>query len=317
MYLLSIIIPIYNVEKYVKDCIESVLGQLPDNVQVICINDGTPDKSMDIVRSLLSEYSASVQKQFLLIDQKNKGLSGARNTGLNLVTGQYIGFLDSDDKLQPNYFSTLLEIANLNRYDIIDFNLVTSEGIVGKIRDKSFDSVFSISRWYCPTRLFKNELIGISRFTEGIHYEDVDFTPKLYIEASSTIHIKSALYWYRTNKESITQSFSNANNIKTVESLEVVFKKYIDLYNETKNGYYAVVAIHTYYVLCISACTRFNIKKSSLYIKKYHNKLDEINLQALPIDNDNFDHRIRVFLNRPLFYIVAYRLYYRMKNLKK
>ena len=88
MYKLSIIIPIYSVEKYIQECLESVLVQLPKNVQVICIDDGSPDNSMEIAKNLVKKYSQEVQEQFLFIHQLNQGLSGARNTGLDYAAGE-------------------------------------------------------------------------------------------------------------------------------------------------------------------------------------------------------------------------------------
>lgn len=313
MYQLSLIIPIYNVESYIKDCIESVLYDLPTNVQVICVNDGTPDNSMHIVRSILDSCHKSVISQFKLIDQENKGLSGARNTGLDHADGRYIAFLDSDDKLEKEYFSKVIEAINFERPDILSFNLITSENEVIKVSDGSFDSVFNISRWYCPARIFSASLINGHRFTEGIHYEDVELTPKLYIEADKIVHLNSPLYWYRTNESSITQSYSENNNIKTLYSLEFVCLRYLDFYDKTNNPYYAVVTIHCYYVLVISALLRYDLAKSNTLIRKHHPRIKSIDLDSLPIHDGTFDSKIKFFLMSPLLYT---RLYYSYRKVK-
>lgn len=317
MYTLSLIIPIYKVQKYIEECLKSVLDQLPPNVEIICIDDGSPDNSLELAKKLISQYTKKVQDQFVFIEQVNMGLSGARNTGLSVAQGKYIGFLDSDDKLSSNYFKEVIKILNKDKYDIIDFNLITSENEVILTRRDSFNSIFSISRWYCPARIFKADLIKKHKFAEGIYYEDVELTPRLYLEATKSTHIDQALYWYRTNDNSITQSFSLTNSLKTINSLEKVLLRYLSLYEDTNNGYYAIVAIHCYFSLCINACTRFNRNKSYTFIKKYHKVISNFALADLPIDNKSFDSKIKVFLKYPRLYITLYQDFYRLRKALK
>ena len=257
MYKISIIIPIYKVEKFIKQCLESVIKQLSDDVQIVCVNDGTPDQSMEIAKNTVSQCSINIQKQFLFINQENQGLSVARNTGLDHATGEYIGFLDSDDMLNFNYFNKILAIVNKEDYDIIDFNLITSDGNVIKTRESNDGNVFTSMKWFCPTRVFKSYLFKNYRFTPGIYYEDLDLTPKLYVATKKTFHLDEILYWYRKNNEGITNSVNNKSNLKTLESLEIILNNYIYLYAESKNLKYAVVILQTYFLLCINACKRF------------------------------------------------------------
>ncbi|WP_296205416.1 glycosyltransferase family 2 protein [Psychrobacter sp. UBA3962] len=315
MYKLSIIIPIYKVENYIQECLQSVLYQLPDNVQIICVNDGSPDNSINIAKNLLKSYSQKVQSQFIFIDQPNQGLSGARNTGLEYAKGEYIGFLDSDDKLNDNYFDSILSILEKENYDIIDFNVITSKGDILRTRKVTYDSVFSVSKWFCPARVFKANLFHNTRFTIGISYEDVDLTPKLYLAANSTYHIDAPLYWYRHNEESITKSFTHKNNVQTIESLDYICDNYLNLYEESENPYYAIVAIQSYYLLCISVCRRFNLIKALHYIRKYEKRMHSIDTKQLPIERDVIHGKVLALYRHPRAFCSVYILYDRLRTI--
>lgn len=315
MYKLSIVIPIYKVENYIHECLESVLNQLPKYVQVICINDGTPDASMNIAKDLVETYSQEIQNQFLFIDQSNQGLGVARNTGINSATGEYIGFLDSDDKLMPGYFDNLLSVLNDNEYDIIEFNLITSNGIEIKTSSGSVKSVFSLSKWYSPARIYNCKLFEKTRFTPNILYEDLDLTPQLYINTKRITYIDLPLYWYRVNDSGITRSFSPANNIKTVDSLEFILKKYLTFYQNDKNSYYAIIIVHSYYLLCIASCRRFGLKKAFKYIDQYQGTITSlISINDLPVDNKLFNQKIIYLLKNPKAYCSAYIVFDYLRN---
>lgn len=124
---MSIIIPCYNVEKYVRECIESVLNQKTQfKYEVILINDGSQDNTLNI----LKEYED--RDNVVLIDQKNKGFSGARNTGLQYVQGEYLMFVDSDDRLAENAIENLLSVAYKENYEIVEgrYVLFSEENIL-------------------------------------------------------------------------------------------------------------------------------------------------------------------------------------------
>ena len=111
----SIIIPIYNVEKYVAECLNSVISQTYDHSKIECIlvDDCTPDKSMDVVNKIIGEYNGEMT--FITRRHKeNKGLSAARNTGISIATGEYLYFLDSDDYIYPNSLELLMEGVEKN-----------------------------------------------------------------------------------------------------------------------------------------------------------------------------------------------------------
>ena len=117
VYKVSIIIPVYNMEKYLRDCLESVLKQEMEEIEVICVNDGSTDNSSVI----LEEYKSKISN-FIIVTQTNQGLSCARNAGLNIARGEYIYFLDSDDEIVPKAMYSLYNYAKKNQTDIVLFD---------------------------------------------------------------------------------------------------------------------------------------------------------------------------------------------------
>lgn len=317
MYKLSIIIPIYNVETHIKECINSVLSQIPSNVEVICVNDGSPDNSMQILKEIVRTKEVAIQNQFQFIDQENKGLSGARNTGIIQAKGEYIGFLDSDDKLCPTYFDTILGVLNKDKhYDIVDFNLVASTGKILETGEGDLNSTFSLMNWFSPARIYHRSLFKNNRFTLDIYYEDIDLTPLLYLEASKIYHIDKALYWYRYNEQSITRSTDNSSNTKIINSLELILNKYLDLYRKNNNKYHAIIIIQCYFLLCTAASNRFNLLKGMSYIKKYSSQTKEIEIKSLPLSKKLLDKKVKAFYNSPKAYILFYSAYLKLSRLK-
>lgn len=319
MYKLSLIIPIYKVEMYIEECIVSVINQIQPEIQVICINDGSPDDSMNIAKSVVSRYEAPIQQQFLFIDQENKGLSEARNTGLVNALGEYIGFLDSDDKLSPDYIEDILQVINSGNFDIIDFNLITSTGEIRQIRQgdqTTLESVFRAGFWYSCARVFKRNMFDNYRFTPGIYYEDLALTPILYTEAKISTHINKPLYWYRVNADGITLNQSIESNIKTISSFEYVLDQYIKLYIASNNKYYAYALMQSYYLLCTSASLRFSSLESFKIVNKHKLLKRQVISDAFISTDRALKRRVHFFYKYPRTYLTAFNTIYRLLSLK-
>lgn len=109
----SVIVPIYNVEKYLKKCIKSIIGQTYENIEIILVEDGSPDNSSEIC-----DEFAKMDKRIKVIHKKNEGVSAARNSGLDVATGDYVCFVDGDDYVMPDYVEYMLKLAIDNKTDI-------------------------------------------------------------------------------------------------------------------------------------------------------------------------------------------------------
>ena len=120
MVKISVIIPVYNVEKYLKECLDSVINQTLKDIEIICVNDGSTDNSLNIL-----ENYAKKDNRIIVISQKNKGLSGARNTGLKYCSGEYVSFIDSDDYVSKDLFELTYNNAISNNSDLVIFKIAS------------------------------------------------------------------------------------------------------------------------------------------------------------------------------------------------
>lgn len=222
----SIIIPIYNVEKYVAECLNSVISQTYDHSKIECIivNDCTPDMSMNIVNEIISNYKGGMTFIVKKHDQ-NQGLSAARNTGIDFATGQYIYFLDSDDYIYPNTIANLLSASDNIRIDVVignHYNELSNllDIKISKICDlKNFNVLYfgkkkKIQAW--NTLIKRNIVITNNlRFNIGRYFEDIVFTSNLYQCMNTARVIPNCTYFYRINPTGITYKSSKENIIKT------------------------------------------------------------------------------------------------------
>ena len=141
--LISVVIPVYNVENYLKECIESILNQTLQNIEIICVDDGSKDKSLDILKQYASQY-----KNITIISQHNKGAGIARNIGLRHASGKYILFFDSDDYMSPQTLEILYNKAENDNADIV----------IGKSRIYNQDSTsFTYPDFVLKTNLINNK----------------------------------------------------------------------------------------------------------------------------------------------------------------
>ncbi len=218
--LISVIIPVYNVEDYLRECIDSVLCQTYGNFEIILVNDGSTDSSGKICDEYLEK-----DERITVIHQKNCGLSVARNTGFSEADGYYVYFLDSDDYIAENAFETLLEIAEKDNSDIVFFDAVsfadTDDFTVkqnyihkNKYKTDSGYKVFSAltkNKEYhsaVPLLFIKKDFLSDSKikFIPDILYEDMVFTYQIFCKAATVSQCSEALYHRRYRKDSIMTS---------------------------------------------------------------------------------------------------------------
>ena len=224
MLLLSIIVPVYNVEKYIRPCLESIFHQgLNENAfEVIIVNDGTKDQSMEMIQDIINLHS-----NITVINQENQGLSVARNNGIAAAKGEYIMLPDSDDLLIENSLKPLLEKASETKVDLVvaDFINMTDEEIeqnkdrplqktVFNYREKTGEELLlqDLNPYQCYVwrTLFRREFLIKNNltFVPGIYIQDVPFTHECYLKANKCIKTSWLLNIYRKGLESATFSFN-------------------------------------------------------------------------------------------------------------
>ena len=230
----SIIIPVYNVEKYIVKCIESVINQTYKNYEIIIVNDGTKDKSINLIKN----YNIT------LINQKNQGLSVARNNGIKKATGDYILFLDSDDYLEPELFEKLNENIT-NKPDLVRFQIqeVSENNKITKYNEKSFSNLSGqdgfkiISTYHFVENAWcylinKNFMIDNNfEFKKGTIHEDFGLIPLMLISAKKVNSISFIGYNYLQRNGSI---MSINDYDKTKKKVDDFYNHYLYLEKEGK-----------------------------------------------------------------------------------
>ncbi len=219
---LSVIIPAYNVEKYIEDCIKSVKNQATKyNIEIIIINDGSTDGTDDIIKRIDDE-------RILYITQKNKGLSAARNTGLNHATGKYVLFVDSDDILEDNSIDMLMNEAANNNADIVvgGYYIFSNDNdkqyFVGERKEIENDPARAVQNiGFAWGKVCRRELFHHLRFPEGAWYEDTIICNVLYRMCRTMIVIDKPVCGYRINPKGISKTAGNS--VKTLDHLWVLF----------------------------------------------------------------------------------------------
>ncbi|MFA9500035.1 glycosyltransferase [Mannheimia sp. E30BD] len=233
---LSIVIPVYNVEKYLCACLSSILRQNLTDCEVIIINDGSTDNSAIIAEKFCSEY-----QNFHLYYKENGGLSSARNFGLEKAIGEYIYFLDSDDYLEDDALSIIID--EMEKYDLdgiaFDFRKVTEQGKVinkknyyqdiGIVSGNEFLDTFTCisnvwSYLYKKDILIKNQL----NFLEGIYHEDELFTPQAISYCKRFKFINVIAYNYLQRSGSIMTTINKEQELKKFNSKIIVLEKLME-----------------------------------------------------------------------------------------
>lgn len=232
----SIIVPVYNVEKYLSHCLDSVLNQDFDDYEIIAVDDESPDHSIDI----LNEYKKKTEK-LKIIRQKNKGLGGARNTGIKEAKGEYLIFLDSDDYIAPKMLSSLNEYLKKDDLDILAFDcerVMETGETIERVTVKDYSDKYTSlnAKQYLllePTSCVKTYRRTLYtdhkiQFPEKLWYEDLATTLKLSAYAKKMGYLKEVLYYYVQQPDSITHSTNTERMMEIMPAYDGVIKFYKD-----------------------------------------------------------------------------------------
>ena len=280
---ISVIVPIYNVEKYLKDCLDSVCNQTFEDIEIICINDGSTDDSSNILNSYVKK-----DNRIKVINQSNKGLSAARNAGLNIAKGKYIYFCDSDDFMDLNSLNELYDLMENNSYDLIIFKAQSFADETHELTKIKYHEMPELTKLFgnktfnpsdlydkflkldatVYTKFFKRKLIGNIHFKEGLIFEDNLFLIE-YLFNCHEIYFYDKYLYHRCFRQT---SILNSNFEKHMDSLEV-FKIIEDMIKE--NGYYyelKEIVFNTKYEMLEYRINLFNKEYSRIYFDRI--KLD-------------------------------------------
>lgn len=241
----SVIVPVYNTAQYLRDCIDSLVNQTYKNIEIIVVNDGSKDNSLEIINEYASKYP-----NIILINQENKGYSGARNVALEKVTGDYVGFVDSDDYIAPDMFQKLMSAAQNSSADIVScsfFRVFNEKDSIIQVFDSNkfyfdllshkrdndlkctlknygellLDDAFVWNRIYKTKMLKDNNIV----FPDDIFFgEDTYFHRNALYAANNIAYIKEPLYYYRQGRIGAQTTLTDIRNMSFIKNCENLYK---------------------------------------------------------------------------------------------
>ena len=248
----SVIVPVYNVEKYLERCLNSLVNQTLENIEIIIVNDGTKDNSEEIIKKFIDKYPQKI----VYLKKENGGLSDARNYGIPYAKGEYIAFLDSDDYVEKDIYKEMYELAKKENSDMVECDFLweypdkTREDI-GQVYNGKKEMLEKV-RVVAWNKLIRKSILEKTQiqFPKGLRYEDVEFTYKLIPYLNKVSFIKKPYIHYIQRENSI----SNVQNERTKEIFEVLdnvinYYKENNFYDEYKDE---LEYVYARYLLCSS-----------------------------------------------------------------
>ena len=216
---LSVIVPVYKVEKYLAACVDSLLGQTLQDMEIFLVDDGSPDSSGAIADRYAAQYPGKVRCLHL----DNGGQGRARNHALPLAAGDYVGFVDSDDWIDPTMYEKMLDRAEKTGADVVvcDFLEHYEDGREQTLPACFQDHPLSAAGSSC-NKIFRRSLIGALRFPEGLWYEDFYFSAVMLMRSKHTEFIPEPLYVYRRGQESTMHNNNARKNLDMLRIMELI-----------------------------------------------------------------------------------------------
>lgn len=282
----SIIIPAYNANKYIGKCIESIENQTYENIEIIIVNDGSTDNTLQICAELSKKYT-----NIIVIDKQNEGPSIARKNGLEKASGIYISFVDSDDILECNFIDSLVCSLEKNNADISEcgYNLVNGElAIISKrpMKEKLYKGNTECVEHYIKkqnttnylcNKLYKKELFNDVEFPKFYAGEDACVLLQLFSKCNVVVNISECLYNYVQTNTSLCRSPYNLRKNDSVLAGEYMYNFCSEIYPEYKDYYASYIC--SYAAQCYAGLKYSDIKNKKVYMndmkkffKKYYNR---------------------------------------------
>lgn len=245
---ISIIVAAYNVEKYIRKCLESIIAQTYKKLEIIVVNDGSTDKTLQLIEEI-SNYDRRV----IIINKPNGGLSSARNAGLDIATGDFIGFIDGDDYIASDMYELLINnllktsadisicnVRRIYRNDDVSITESTSNDLVILNNREGLKALLEakIIHNYAVDKLYKRELFDGVRYPEGKIFEDVFTTYKVFAKSKRAVYCDIAKYYYVQRANSILRNSFKEKKLEYLEAIEemtiFINQNYQDLTDLTK-----------------------------------------------------------------------------------
>jgi glycosyltransferase involved in cell wall biosynthesis len=318
---LSIIVPVYKVEKYLRKCIDSILEQTFTDFELILVNDGSPDSCPQICE----DYKIR-DERVVLFNKENGGLSDARNFGLDIARGDYLGFVDSDDYIKPNMYEVLINVIKETGSDMVvcDNYRVSSGGITVQSwgeKAKCYSHEDAMYQFLTDkigsqawNKLYKKELFAEIRYPQGRVFEDIPTTYKYVHRCNKISYIKTPLYYYTIRDDNISFSCNS-------DKIYHIFLGFKERYEFAKIEYPQFVDECLKLVVehCLLVCYQAVLSGDDIRFEDMHNylikqKKDILKSKRLPIKRKT--QALLLILNRNLYYVLIKGLQFIRRNRK-
>lgn len=320
--LISVIVPIYKVENYLSKCVESIIAQEYSNIEIILVDDGSPDNC-----GRICDDFASKDTRIKVIHKKNGGLSSARNAGIDIATGEYLGFVDSDDSIEPFMYKKLISsvIENKTKLSVCAVNYVFENGETltksNLDEDCIFDfyqamiemnshRIFDMGAW---SKLYHRDLFLNLRFPEGKLSEDYYIMYKIFDRAQKISYVSTPCYNYLQRQNSITHNtkINHDHEYAAKNQMEYLEKKYPDLRTLGHTAYAsAALTVYDSYIKNSVKCPKKDIKHFKSVVKEnkeYINNADFLSKSKKV--------QFQLFLINTTLYNIVFKMYRKIKRI--
>ena len=211
----SVIVPVYNVEKFIDKCLDSLVNQTLKEIEIIVVNDGSPDNSQKIIDEYVKKYPDKV-KSFI---KENGGQGSARNLGMEKAKGEYISFVDSDDWIDLEALEEMYNLAKTEKSDIVICDMIDHYSDYTIYHNcTKYNSVFEVTPSAC-NKIFRKKIIKDLKFLSRLWYEDFNFTTKILFNTDKISNISKGFYHYNCGHES---TMNNNNSKKNLDMIVVM-----------------------------------------------------------------------------------------------
>lgn len=294
----SVIVPVYNVEKYLERCLDSLVNQTLDDIEIIIVNDGTKDNSEKIIKEFLDKYPQKI----IYLKKENGGLSDARNYGIPYAKGEYIAFLDSDDYIEKEMYKEMYELAKKENSDMVECDFIWEypdkiKEDIGQIYNGKKEMLEKV-RVVAWNKLIKRSILEKTKiqFPKGLRYEDVEFTYKLIPYLDKVAFLKKPYIHYTQRDNSII----NVQNERTKE-IFIVLDNVLDYYKA--NNFYdeykeEIEYVYARFLLCSSLLRMVKIKDKNIRKKLLETTWKNLNTKFPNWKNNEILNKNKTLKNR-------------------
>lgn len=320
---ISVIVPIYNVKPYLEKCMRTIIDQTYQNLEIIMVDDGSTDGT-----GTLCDQIAREDSRIVVIHKKNGGLSDARNAGLDICTGDFISFIDSDDYIEPDMYECMMEEMNDESVSIVSVGFMVTEPdgemrVMGAQRrqkltkEEAFMNIFEKNELFPSSvnKLYRRYLFDNLRFLKGIINEDTEIIPKILNVCDSIVLLDKALYHYVLRKGSITQSEFTLRDYKGIAVYGTAIKVCKSCYPNLLPYavYYELSRIYETYVRLANSKNRRNLWKQEI-IMRFHIGVKTMKCLKWKQISQKYCRELQIY---SVAVVIGYPLTYRLMMMKQ